>query len=99
MAQRDGARSAGRGPSHHQSRGDPDADRLRLWRRSHLARFHRCLRCASPTVGSSGIRVQTDQLTDPQTQDQWGTGGEMNELVAKESFNDPDPGCFVAPPI
>jgi catechol 2,3-dioxygenase-like lactoylglutathione lyase family enzyme len=38
-------------------------------------------------------------VTDPQTQDQWGTAAEMNELVAKESFNDPDPGCFVAPPI
>jgi hypothetical protein len=28
--------------------------------------------------------------------------GEMkpvSELVAKESFNDPDPGCFAAPPL
>lgn len=38
-------------------------------------------------------------VTDPNTQDQWGTASEMNELVAKESFNDPDHGCFVAPPI
>lgn len=33
------------------------------------------------------------------TQDQWGTSGELNELVTKQSFNDPDRGCFVAPPL
>lgn len=38
-------------------------------------------------------------VSDPNTQDQWGTASEMNELVAKESFNDPDRGVFVAPPI
>jgi hypothetical protein len=32
-------------------------------------------------------------------QDQWGTANPMNELVAKESFNDPDPGLFTAPPV
>jgi hypothetical protein len=32
-------------------------------------------------------------------QDQWGTADPMNELVAKESFNDPDPGLFTAPPV
>ena len=33
------------------------------------------------------------------TQDQWGTANEMSELLAKESFNDPDLGMFVAPPV
>ncbi len=28
-----------------------------------------------------------------------GTANPMNELVAKESFNDPDRGVFVAPPV
>jgi len=32
-------------------------------------------------------------------QDQWGTANPMNELVAKESSNDKDPGLFVAPPL
>ena len=36
---------------------------------------------------------------DPAVQDQWGTANPMNELVAKESFNDPDPGLFTAPPV
>ncbi len=33
------------------------------------------------------------------TQDQWGTANEMSELVARESFNDVDPGLFAAPPV
>lgn len=36
---------------------------------------------------------------DVTTQDQWGTANEMNELVARESFNDLDKGLFVAPPV
>ncbi|WP_026404482.1 VOC family protein [Actinomadura rifamycini] len=35
----------------------------------------------------------------PEVTDQWGTANPMNELVAKESFNDPDRGVFVAPPV
>jgi catechol 2,3-dioxygenase-like lactoylglutathione lyase family enzyme len=38
-------------------------------------------------------------LEDPETADQWGTANPMNEEVAKESANDPDPGLFVAPPV
>ena len=37
-------------------------------------------------------------VDDPLTQDQWGTADPMSELVAKESYNDPDP-LFAAPPI
>lgn len=33
------------------------------------------------------------------TQDQWGTANAMSELLARESFNDPDKGLFVAPPL
>ncbi|MGK5552376.1 VOC family protein [Actinomadura kijaniata] len=35
----------------------------------------------------------------PEVTDQWGTANPMNELVARESFNDPDRGVFVAPPV
>ena len=38
-------------------------------------------------------------MHDSEVQDQWGTANPMNELVAKESFNDPDPGAFSAPPV
>jgi catechol 2,3-dioxygenase-like lactoylglutathione lyase family enzyme len=38
-------------------------------------------------------------FTIPGVQDQWGTANQMNEFVAKQSFNDPDPGLFVAPPV
>ena len=38
-------------------------------------------------------------MHDDLVQDQWGTANPMNELVAKESFNDPDPGLFTAPPV
>ena len=38
-------------------------------------------------------------FSQPEVTDQWGTANPMSELVAKESFNDPDRGCFVAPPV
>jgi catechol 2,3-dioxygenase-like lactoylglutathione lyase family enzyme len=38
-------------------------------------------------------------FSQPDVADQWGTANPMNELVAKESFNDVDPGVFVAPPV
>jgi catechol 2,3-dioxygenase-like lactoylglutathione lyase family enzyme len=38
-------------------------------------------------------------MHDPAVQDQWGTANPMNEAVARESFNDVDPGLFVAPPV
>jgi catechol 2,3-dioxygenase-like lactoylglutathione lyase family enzyme len=38
-------------------------------------------------------------MHDEAVQDQWGTANPMNELVARESFNDPDPGLFTAPPV
>ncbi len=38
-------------------------------------------------------------FSDPEVTDQWGTANPMNELIARESFNDPDRGVFVAPPV
>ena len=44
-------------------------------------------------------RLETDQwhptlydIADPDTQDQWGTADPMSEIIAKDSFNDPDRG-------
>jgi catechol 2,3-dioxygenase-like lactoylglutathione lyase family enzyme len=37
-------------------------------------------------------------VTDPITQDQWGTADPMSEVIAKEQFNDPDV-LFSAPPV
>ncbi|HTJ71043.1 MAG TPA: VOC family protein [Actinospica sp.] len=37
--------------------------------------------------------------TDHEVQDQWGTANPFSEAIAKESFNDVDPGVFVAPPV
>lgn len=38
-------------------------------------------------------------FSDPEVTDQWGTANPMSEFVAKKSFNDPDRGVFVAPPV
>ena len=38
-------------------------------------------------------------FSNPEVSDQWGTANTMNEFVAKRSFNDPDRGLFVAPPV
>ncbi|MFJ9381245.1 VOC family protein [Streptomyces sp. NPDC101455] len=40
-----------------------------------------------------------DGLKDLQYIDQWGTANAMNEFVAAKSFNDVDPGLFIAPPV
>jgi len=38
-------------------------------------------------------------FSDPAVSDQWGTANAMDEFVARRSFNDPDKGLFVAPPV
>ncbi|MCK9894468.1 VOC family protein [Frankia sp. AgB32] len=38
-------------------------------------------------------------VSQEQNQDQWGTANPFDEQLAKESFNDPDRGVFVAPPL
>ena len=37
--------------------------------------------------------------SEPETSDQWGTGGDMDEFIAREMFNDQDKGLYVAPPV
>jgi hypothetical protein len=37
-------------------------------------------------------------ISSPVNQDQWGTADPMSEVIARESFNTPDP-LFQAPPI
>ena len=37
-------------------------------------------------------------VSQPANQDQWGTANPFDELVARDSFNDPDP-MFAAPPV
>jgi len=38
-------------------------------------------------------------MNDPAVTDQWGTANPVDEFVAAKSFNDPDKGLFVAPPV
>ena len=38
-------------------------------------------------------------FAQPEVADQWGTANVMSEFVAARSFNDPDKGLFVAPPV
>jgi hypothetical protein len=38
-------------------------------------------------------------FSNPEVSDQWGTANAMNEFVAQRSFNDPDNGLFLAPPV
>jgi len=39
-------------------------------------------------------------VQEPETSDQWGTGGDMDEFITKEMFNDSDDkSLFVAPPV
>lgn len=42
---------------------------------------------------------QLHDLTNPMVADQWGTANPMDEFVAAKSFNDPDKGVFIAPPV
>jgi catechol 2,3-dioxygenase-like lactoylglutathione lyase family enzyme len=38
-------------------------------------------------------------FSDPDVSDQWGTANPMDEFVARKSFNDPDKGLFLPPPV
>ncbi len=38
-------------------------------------------------------------FSQPGVADQWGTANQMNEFAARKSFNDPDKGLFIAPPV
>lgn len=51
------------------------------------------------TVDEDTWHPSTYDFSQPQVSDQWGTANRMDEFVAAKSFNDPDPGAFVAPPV
>lgn len=51
------------------------------------------------TVDEDRWHPHVYDLEDPNTADQWGTAGPMDEELAKESRNERDPGLFVAPPV
>ena len=51
------------------------------------------------TVDEDTWHPSTYDFTRPEVSDQWGTANQMNEFVAKKSFNDPDAGLFQAPPV
>jgi len=38
-------------------------------------------------------------FSQPEVADQWGTANQMSEFVARKSFNDPDSGLYIAPPV
>jgi hypothetical protein len=44
-------------------------------------------------------RLHLYDFSRPEVADQWGTANTMNELVARQSFNDVDAGLFIPPPI
>lgn len=51
------------------------------------------------TVDEDTWHPSTYDFTQPEVSDQWGTANRMDEFVAMKSFNDPDKGLFVAPPL
>ncbi|OXM64066.1 VOC family protein [Amycolatopsis vastitatis] len=50
-------------------------------------------------VDEDSWHPQLHDFSKPEVSDQWGTANAMNEFVAQKSFNDPDKGLFVAPPV
>ncbi|MCU7729584.1 VOC family protein [Actinoplanes sp. KI2] len=38
-------------------------------------------------------------FTQPEVSDQWGTANPIDEIIAQETFNEPDRGVFVPPPL
>jgi catechol 2,3-dioxygenase-like lactoylglutathione lyase family enzyme len=50
------------------------------------------------TIDEDSWHPHLYDFSDPEVTDQWGTANQMNEFVAKRSFNDPD-RTFVAPPV
>ncbi|KAE8765377.1 VOC family protein [Georgenia thermotolerans] len=51
------------------------------------------------TIDEDSWHPHIFDVQEPETSDQWGTGGDMDEFITKEMFNDPDTGLFVAPPV
>jgi catechol 2,3-dioxygenase-like lactoylglutathione lyase family enzyme len=51
------------------------------------------------TVDEDAWHPSLYDMSELNVVDQWGTANAMNEFVASRSFNDVDPGLFVAPPV
>jgi catechol 2,3-dioxygenase-like lactoylglutathione lyase family enzyme len=51
------------------------------------------------TVDEDSWHPALHDFSDPAVSDQWGTANTLNEFLAQKSFNDPDKGLFVAPPV
>src|SRR6478735_5191460 len=52
------------------------------------------------TIDEDSWHPHIFDVQEPETSDQWGTGGDMDEFITKEMFNDSDEDhLFVAPPV
>jgi len=52
------------------------------------------------TIDEDSWHPHIFDVQEPETSDQWGTGGDMDEFITKEMFNDSDHGSlYVAPPV
>jgi catechol 2,3-dioxygenase-like lactoylglutathione lyase family enzyme len=51
------------------------------------------------TIDEDTWHPHVHDFSDPRVSDQWGTANAVDEFVARKSFNDPDKGLFVAPPV
>jgi len=51
------------------------------------------------TIDEDSWHPSIFDVHEPETSDQWGTGGDMDEFIAKEMFNDKDGGLYVPPPL
>ncbi|MGH1504232.1 MAG: VOC family protein [Acidimicrobiales bacterium] len=51
------------------------------------------------TVDETSWEAGSYSIAEPMVADQWGTANPMGPDVAQKSFNDPDRGLFVAPPV
>jgi catechol 2,3-dioxygenase-like lactoylglutathione lyase family enzyme len=54
---------------------------------------------ALETITTDDRHPTVYDVTQPGVQDQWGIADPFSEIVAEASFNDPDRGVFVAPPV
>lgn len=54
---------------------------------------------ALETIDEATWEAHKYSIAEPMVADQWGTANPMGPEIAQKSFNDPDRGLFVAPPV
>ncbi len=54
---------------------------------------------ALDVVDEDDVGVAPFSIAEPMVADQWGTANPMGPDIAQKSFNEPDRGLFVAPPV